>query len=163
MIFIAGLVCAEGDQPDLFALCWLTKGNWNNLGVFICRGVTMWSKPRLWLLFFCPDPLQVLKYTAGEINYGGRVTDDWDRRCIMNILEDFYNPNVLIPEFCYSESGIYKQINTTYDLNVSWASSQTHFAIARLGLDWMKCSCFWFSKPLNQKWKLLFWKSIPSC
>ncbi|KAH0630033.1 hypothetical protein JD844_012597 [Phrynosoma platyrhinos] len=59
---------------------------------------------------------KVLKYTAGEINYGGRVTDDWDRRCIMNILEDFYNPDVLIPDHCYSESGIYKQISTTYDL-----------------------------------------------
>lgn len=47
------------------------------------------------------------------------MTDDWDRRCIMNILEDFYNPDVLNPEFCYSESGIYKQINTTNDLNVS--------------------------------------------
>ncbi|KAJ6667676.1 hypothetical protein lerEdw1_015997 [Lerista edwardsae] len=62
-------------------------------------------------------PYKVLKYTAGEINYGGRVTDDWDRRCIMNILEDFYNPQVLTPEFCYSESGIYKQISTAYDLN----------------------------------------------
>nr|XP_034961987.1 dynein heavy chain 1, axonemal isoform X3 [Zootoca vivipara] len=62
-------------------------------------------------------PYKVLKYTAGEINYGGRVTDDWDRRCIMNILEDFYNPDVLLPEFSYSESGVYKQISTTYDLN----------------------------------------------
>ncbi|XP_060621830.2 dynein axonemal heavy chain 1 [Anolis sagrei] len=61
-------------------------------------------------------PYKVLKYTAGEINYGGRVTDDWDRRCIMNILEDFYNSDVLVPEHCYSESGIYKQISTTYDL-----------------------------------------------
>ncbi|XP_042305771.1 dynein axonemal heavy chain 1 isoform X2 [Sceloporus undulatus] len=61
-------------------------------------------------------PYKVLKYTAGEINYGGRVTDDWDRRCIMNILEDFYNPDVLTPDHCYSESGIYKQISTTYDL-----------------------------------------------
>lgn len=69
--------------------------------------------------FLCSDVLQVLKYTAGEINYGGRVTDDWDRRCIMNILEDFYNPSVLNSEFSYSESGIYKQINTSYDLNVS--------------------------------------------
>lgn len=63
--------------------------------------------------------MQVLKYTAGEINYGGRVTDDWDRRCIMSILEDFYKPEVLNPDFAYSESGIYKQISTSSDLNVS--------------------------------------------
>lgn len=63
--------------------------------------------------------MQVLKYTAGEINYGGRVTDDWDRRCIMSILEDFYKPEVLSPDFSYSESGIYKQISTFSDLNVS--------------------------------------------
>ncbi|NWX92741.1 DYH1 protein, partial [Nothoprocta pentlandii] len=62
-------------------------------------------------------PSQVLKYTAGEINYGGRVTDDWDRRCIMNILEDFYQPEVLVPDFAYSESGIYKQISTSHDLD----------------------------------------------
>ncbi|XP_036594745.1 dynein heavy chain 1, axonemal [Trichosurus vulpecula] len=62
-------------------------------------------------------PYKVLKYTAGEINYGGRVTDDWDRRCIMNILEDFYHPRVLEPEHIYSESGIYHQINPTYDIN----------------------------------------------
>ncbi|XP_029455356.1 dynein heavy chain 1, axonemal [Rhinatrema bivittatum] len=62
-------------------------------------------------------PYKVLKYTAGEINYGGRVTDDWDRRCVMNILEDFYHPDVLQENHIYSESGIYKQINTSYDLN----------------------------------------------
>ncbi|XP_074200861.1 dynein axonemal heavy chain 1 isoform X9 [Camelus bactrianus] len=62
-------------------------------------------------------PYKVLKYTAGEINYGGRVTDDWDRRCVMNILEDFYSPSVLFPEHSYSASGIYHQIQPTYDLN----------------------------------------------
>lgn len=39
----------------------------------------------------------------------------------MNILEDFYNPEVLSPEHNYSASGIYHQIQPTYDLNVSTA------------------------------------------
>jgi dynein heavy chain len=56
-------------------------------------------------------PYKVLKYTAGHINYGGRVTDDWDRRCIMNILNDFYCPTVLAEEHVFSESGIYHQMN----------------------------------------------------
>ena len=55
--------------------------------------------------------LQVLKYTAGHINYGGRVTDDWDRRCIMNILENFYSSAVLATDYAFSESGIYRQLD----------------------------------------------------
>uniref|UniRef100_A0A8B9M6P2 Dynein axonemal heavy chain 1 n=1 Tax=Accipiter nisus TaxID=211598 RepID=A0A8B9M6P2_9AVES len=75
------------------------------------------SQLQMFLSEYTDIPYKVLKYTAGEINYGGRVTDDWDRRCIMSILEDFYKPEVLIPEFAYSESGIYKQISTSSDLN----------------------------------------------
>ncbi|XP_028841933.1 dynein heavy chain 1, axonemal isoform X2 [Denticeps clupeoides] len=69
-------------------------------------------------------PYKVLKYTAGEINYGGRVTDDWDRRCILNILEGFYSPAVLNPEHWYSSSGEYRQINT--DLGVKGYLAYIH-------------------------------------
>jgi dynein heavy chain len=62
--------------------------------------------------------VQVLKYTAGEINYGGRVTDDWDRRCILNVLEDFYCPAVLGADYAYSASGVYRQIDTELDIKV---------------------------------------------
>ena len=30
-------------------------------------------------------------YTTGHINYGGRVTDDWDRVCLIAILKKYYN------------------------------------------------------------------------
>ncbi|XP_038627172.1 dynein heavy chain 1, axonemal [Tachyglossus aculeatus] len=73
------------------------------------------SQLKMFLNEYSAVPFKVLKYTAGEINYGGRVTDDWDRRCIMNILEDFYNPEVLLANHNFSESGIYHQIKTTYD------------------------------------------------
>ncbi|XP_069062696.1 dynein axonemal heavy chain 1 [Pleurodeles waltl] len=75
------------------------------------------SQLKMFLDEYADIPYKVLKYTAGEINYGGRVTDDWDRRCILNILADFYQPDVLKEDFIYSESGIYKQISTSYDLN----------------------------------------------
>uniref|UniRef100_A0A8C3ERS2 Dynein axonemal heavy chain 1 n=1 Tax=Corvus moneduloides TaxID=1196302 RepID=A0A8C3ERS2_CORMO len=55
------------------------------------------SQLQMFLNEYAEIPYKVLKYTAGEINYGGRVTDDWDRRCIMSILEDFYKPEVLKP------------------------------------------------------------------
>ncbi|XP_076985176.1 dynein axonemal heavy chain 1 isoform X7 [Tamandua tetradactyla] len=75
------------------------------------------SQLKMFLDEYADIPYKVLKYTAGEINYGGRVTDDWDRRCVMNILEDFYSPAVLSPEHSYSASGVYHQIQPTYDLN----------------------------------------------
>lgn len=40
-------------------------------------------------------PFEAITYLTGECNYGGRVTDDRDRRCLNTILQDFYNPNVI--------------------------------------------------------------------
>ncbi|XP_032892704.1 dynein heavy chain 1, axonemal [Amblyraja radiata] len=75
------------------------------------------SQLKMFLDEYTELPYKVLKYTAGEINYGGRVTDDWDRRCIMNILEDFYSEDVLQEGHLYSESGIYVQISTETELD----------------------------------------------
>jgi dynein heavy chain, axonemal len=40
-------------------------------------------------------PWDALIFVTGHINYGGRVTDDWDRRCLLNILQNFYIPQIL--------------------------------------------------------------------
>jgi dynein heavy chain len=52
-------------------------------------------------------PWDALYFVTGDINYGGRVTDDWDRRCLKAILSNFIHPNVLTPEFKFSNSGVY--------------------------------------------------------
>ncbi|KAM9752840.1 dynein axonemal heavy chain 12 [Menidia menidia] len=62
-------------------------------------------------------PLEAITYLTGECNYGGRVTDDWDRRLLLTILADFYNKEI-IETFHYplSPSGeYYAPSKSSYD------------------------------------------------
>ena len=52
-------------------------------------------------------PWESLVYVTGEINYGGRVTDDQDRRCLMTILAQYYTAGILDDDYRFSESGKY--------------------------------------------------------
>ncbi|KAJ1514588.1 Dynein heavy chain 1, axonemal [Coelomomyces lativittatus] len=69
---------------------------------------------KLFLEEYKEIPFKVLRYTVGHINYGGRVTDDWDRRLIMNILADFYCPECLEDKYKFAPScDIYYSVPTT--------------------------------------------------
>ncbi|KAM3963287.1 dynein heavy chain at 62B [Aphomia sociella] len=47
-----------------------------------------------------------IKYLTGECNYGGRVTDDWDRRLIITILDNYVNAGVVNdPNYFFCELG----------------------------------------------------------
>lgn len=52
-------------------------------------------------------PWDALNYVTGHINYGGRVTDDWDRRCLMSILSIYMVPEILKDGYKFSASGTY--------------------------------------------------------
>lgn len=49
-----------------------------------------------------------MNYLTGECNYGGRVTDDKDRRLMAVILSDFYCSDIFENDnYKFSPSGIY--------------------------------------------------------
>jgi len=52
-------------------------------------------------------PWDALVFVTGHINYGGRVTDDNDRRCLITVLEKYCCVDTLKDNYKFSGSGIY--------------------------------------------------------
>ena len=52
-------------------------------------------------------PWDAMLFVTGHINYGGRVTDDWDRRCLITILKKFITTDVLEDAYRFSDNPEY--------------------------------------------------------
>lgn len=52
-------------------------------------------------------PYKVMLILCGDVNYGGRVTDDKDRRALMSILDQYITPNAMDDDYKFSKSGKY--------------------------------------------------------
>ena len=51
-------------------------------------------------------PWDAVQTLTGEIIYGGRVTNYWDRRCLNILQKHFYNENLLQKDFSYFKSEV---------------------------------------------------------
>ena len=55
-------------------------------------------------------PYQVIHFLTYDINYGGRVTDDIDRRCVATILDDFINPRIMADDYLFAPSPLARSL-----------------------------------------------------
>ncbi|KAJ7549209.1 hypothetical protein O6H91_07G045600 [Diphasiastrum complanatum] len=73
-----------------------------------CSKGKEWRRMLYGLCFFhavVQIPYKALNYLTGECNYGGRVTDDHDRRTLNTILASLYCEAIHDDDFSFSESG----------------------------------------------------------
>jgi len=55
-------------------------------------------------------PWKALKAMIGGVVYGGRVTDEWDRRCMNALLDNFLSPDSILDHFSFSRDNRYTTI-----------------------------------------------------
>ena len=83
-------------------LGWNIAYEFNSSDLTICL-----RQLRMFLEEYDQIPYKLLQVLAGNINYGGRVTDEYDRRTLMTLLLDFYTPQILEDDYKFSPSGVY--------------------------------------------------------
>ncbi|KAJ1344291.1 hypothetical protein BSLG_001431 [Batrachochytrium salamandrivorans] len=90
------------ERKKFGALGWNITYDWSNSDLEVSITIL-----RNMLQEYKSIPWDALLYLTGEITFGGRVTDDWDRRSLKSILGRFYTPHILDDSYRFSPPGVY--------------------------------------------------------
>jgi len=77
-----------------------------------------------------PDkiPISALRYLVGECNYGGRVTEELDRRTLIVFMKDYFCEEMYDDDHKFSPSGIYyAPAHGEYDSYINYAKDLPAF------------------------------------
>ena len=97
------------DRRKFGSLGWNIRYDFTDGDLQICQ-----TQLKMFLEEYEEVPYKVIRFLCSEINYGGRVTDDKDRRLINNLLLNFINEGVCREgEYEFSSSGVYRAIEAT--------------------------------------------------
>ena len=91
---------------DWSVIDWLIEWKWSEIHYGFSHFI--FALFQLFINEYDTIPFEAISYLTGECNYGGRVTDDWDRRLLLTMLADFYNPPIIEnSHYKFSPSGNY--------------------------------------------------------
>jgi dynein heavy chain len=91
------------DRRKYGPIGWNVKYDFTNEDWDVCR-----RQIKIFLEDYDKIPYEVLDYLLGDINYGGRVSDDKDNKLIKQILRTYITPEIFkFGEYKFSKSGTY--------------------------------------------------------
>ena len=91
------------DRRKYGPIGWNVRYDFTNEDWMVCQ-----KQIKIFLEEYEGIPYRVLDYLLGDINYGGRVTDDKDQRLIKNILKTYLTSEIFsYSKYKFSKSGIY--------------------------------------------------------
>ena len=91
------------ERKKFLTLGWNVVCDFNDSDFDICENLTV-----VLLEEYADIPWDALKYLIAEANYGGRVTDDWDRRVLRSYINHTFNDEaVKTPQYSLSSLSTY--------------------------------------------------------
>ncbi|KAG4103981.1 dynein heavy chain and region D6 of dynein motor-domain-containing protein [Neocallimastix lanati (nom. inval.)] len=91
------------ERKKFLTLGWNVVCDFNDSDFEVCDNLL-----KLLLDDYEETPWDALKYLIAEANYGGRVTDDWDRRVLRSYINHYFcNEALTIPRYSLSSMDIY--------------------------------------------------------